>query len=82
MGEQRATRESMVSNQVDDIYFVTDNHLPITDNIVCLRSSCADKLIYVHNNALGYNKCKFNSTLEAALMFKSKSINGEITSAC
>ncbi len=54
----------------------------IVDNIVCLHSFYADKLIYVHNTALGYNKCKFNSTLEAALMIKSKSINGEMSHAC
>ena len=81
MGEQRAVRESMVCNQADSVYFGIDDHLPIADNIVCLRSFFADKLIYVHESAFGY-KCKFDSTLEAVLMFKSKSINGEISHAC
>ena len=82
MGEQRAVRGSIVCNQADNVYFGIDDHMPITDYIACLQSFCADSLIYVHNNAVGYNKCKFNSALEVALMIESKSINGEILHAC
>lgn len=82
MGEQRAVRESIVSNQADGIYWGIDDHLPITNIVVRLHSFCADNLLYIHNPALGYNKCKFNSALEAALMIKSKNINGEISHAC
>jgi hypothetical protein len=82
MGEQRAIRESIVGNQANGIYLGIDDQSPAVDNIVCLHSFFADKLIYVHNNALGYNKCKFNTIPEAALMFKSKSINGEMSHAC
>jgi hypothetical protein len=82
MGEQRAIRESMVSKKVDGIYLRIDNNLSITDDVVYLHNFCADNLKYVHTNALGYNNCKFDSTLEEALMVKSKGINGEISHAC
>jgi len=85
MGEQRAVREGIVSNQVDGIYWRLDGldgHLSTISNIICLRTFYPDNLICAHEDAFGYNKCKFNSTLEVALMFKSKSINGEVTSAC
>jgi len=49
--------------------------------IACLRSFCPDKLICIHYAALGFNKCKFNSTLEAALMFKIHGMNGEMPHA-
>jgi len=81
MGEQRAAQECIVSNQADDIYWRID-YLPITDNVVRLHSFCSDNLIYIYNPALEYNNCKFNSALEAALMFKSKGINGEKSHAC
>ena len=82
MGEQRAVREGIVSNQVDGIYWGLDGHLSDVSNIIRLLTFYPDNLICAHEDAFGYNKCKFNSTLEVALMFKSKSINGEITSAC
>ena len=82
MGEQRAVGESIVSNQADGINLGIDYHLPITRNVLHLHSFCADNLIYIHNTALGYNKCKFNSILEAALMIKRKSINGDISHDC
>jgi len=49
--------------------------------IICLRSFCPDKLTCIHYAALGHNKRKFNSTLEAALMFKIKDMNGEMPHA-
>ena len=73
MGEQRAARERIDSNKTSIINFVIDDHLPITGNIVYLHSFQADKLIYVHNYAFCYNKCKFADTLESALMVE----NGE-----
>ncbi len=36
-----------------------------------LDSSHADNLKYAHTDAFGYNKCKLDSILEAALMIKS-----------
>ena len=47
---------------------ITFTHLP---------SNHADKLKYGQTDALGYNKCRFSSTLEAALM--NKSMKGEKT---
>ena len=85
MGEQRAVRDGIVGNQVDGIYLGLDGldgHLSAISNIICLRTFYPDNLICAHEYAFGYNKCKFNSTLEVALMFKSKSINGEISHAC
>ena len=46
-----------------------------SENFVHLPSNYADKLKYGHTDALGYNKCRFSSTLEAALM--NKSMKGE-----
>ena len=82
MGEQRAIRESIVGTLAGDVCWAEDDRLPITDNITCLHSFFADKLIYVHTTAFCYNKCKFSFTLEAALMIKSKSTNGEIQRDC
>jgi hypothetical protein len=36
MGEQRATTESIVSNQADGVNLGASDHLPTTDNIACL----------------------------------------------
>ncbi len=80
MGEEIAARESIYANQANGAYLRIDDNLPINDIIVCLHSFIADNLIFVHS--FGYNRCKFNSVLEAALMFKSKSINGEIPHDC
>ena len=82
MGEQRAIRESIVVTLGDDVCWAEDEHLPITDNIICLHSFFADTLIYVHTYAFCYDKCKFSLTLEAASMIKSKSTNGEIQRDC
>ncbi len=82
MGEEIAARESIYANQANGAYLRIDDNLPINDIIVCLHSFIADNLIFVHNASFGYNRCKFNSMLEAALMFKSKSINGEIPHDC
>jgi hypothetical protein len=82
MGEQRAVREGIVSNQVDGIYWGLDSHLSTINKIVFLRTFCPDNLMFAHEYAFGYNKFKFDSILEAALMVKSKSINGEISRAC
>jgi len=67
MGEHRATRESMESNQFDEAYVAIDDHLSIADNIICLLSFHTDKLIYVHTKAFWYYKRKFASSLEAQL---------------
>jgi hypothetical protein len=82
MGEQIAARESIYNDQADGAYLEIDNNLPINDIIVCLHSFIADNLIFVHNASFGYNRCKFNFTLEAALMFTGKNINGEIPHDC
>jgi hypothetical protein len=81
MGEQIAARESICKNQADGTYLGIDGNLRI-NYIVCLHSFTANKLIYVHNAAFGYNKCKFNSILEAALMIKRKGISGDISNDC
>jgi hypothetical protein len=44
MGERRAVRESIVGNLADDVCWTKDNHVPFTDNIVCLHNFFADKL--------------------------------------
>ena len=80
MGEKRAVRESISS--LDGTNLGTEYRLSINSNFVCLGSLQADNPIYVHNYAFGYNKCKPGAILEEALMFKNKSINGEITYAC
>lgn len=51
--------------------------LTITDT-AHLHTFTANKLIYVYNAVSGYNWCKFNFTLEAALMLKGVSIDGEV----
>jgi hypothetical protein len=76
MGENRASWESILGNFVwKEGSFVRDNYLPNTQNTAYLYKFNADKLKYVHTERFGYNKCKFNSATEAALMIKS--INGE-----
>ena len=73
MGEQRAVRERIDTNKSNIISMAIDDHLPITETIVYLHSFQADKLIYVHNYAFCYNKCKLGATLESALTVE----NGE-----
>ena len=82
MRDQRAVRESIVNNQADGNYLWIENSLPISNNTVCLCNFYKGNIIYFHSNAFGYNKCKFDSIPETALMVKSKSINGDISHAC
>ena len=56
-------------------FYVPVDPMAVSLSIVHLHSSYADSLKYVHPNALGYNKCRFNSAFEVALMMKS--LNGE-----
>jgi hypothetical protein len=76
MGEIRANKESILGNFAEKkVFSDKDSHLPIMENIACLHSFCSDKLKYVHTKPFDYNKCKFNSVFEAALIVES--INGE-----
>ena len=76
MGENRASGESIIGDFIrEEACCVKDDHLSITQNTAYLHSFYADKFKYVHRKPLGYNRCKFSSTLEAALMVKS--MNGE-----
>ncbi len=76
MGENRASGEGIFGGFVgEEVHFVEDGHLLITQNTVRLHCFYADKLKCVHSKSVGYNKCKFNFNLEATLMVKS--INGE-----
>ncbi len=81
MGEDIAARVSIYDNQAAGTYLGVDGNLSINDT-VSLHSFVANKLIYVHNAVFGYNRCRFNFTLEAALMFKGESIDGEIPRDC
>jgi hypothetical protein len=81
MGKRIAARESIYDNQVDGAYLEIDDKLLI-NHIGCLHSFIADTIIFVHNTFFGYNECKFNFTLGAALMFKGESIDGEIPHDC
>ena len=81
MGERTAIQGSIVCNQAGYVYFGIDDYLLITNSIACLRSFCAGNLIYVHNNAASYYKCKFDPALEAALMIESKRITGDVSHA-
>ncbi len=53
------------------------NSLVAGERIVHLASVRADNLKYGYSNALGYNKCRFGSIPEAALM--AKTLIGEKT---
>ena len=76
MGENRASKESILGNFVwEEGSFVRDNYLPNAENTAYLYMFYSDKLKYVHAERFGYNNCRFNSALEAALMVKST--NGE-----
>ena len=78
MGEQRAVRERISRSQAVGAYFGIDDNLPINSYFVYLCSLRTDNLICVHNAVFGYNNCELNFTLEARLMFKGKSVDGEI----
>ena len=76
MGEKRASAECILGGFAgEEACCVKDDHLSITQNTAYLHNFYADKLKYVHSEPFGCNKCKFSSTLEAALMIKS--MNGE-----
>jgi len=76
MGEERASGESGVGNFNESaVFHVKDDHLPIFKKGNHLNSFDSDKLNSVHNSAVSYNKCKSGSTLEVALMIRSR---GEI----
>jgi hypothetical protein len=75
MGESGAGGEGILCGFVGEVRCVEDDNLPIKQNNVRLHIFYGDKLICVHSKSVGYNKCKFNFNLEAALMVKS--INGE-----
>ena len=76
MGENRASGEGIIGGFIlKEAYCIEDDYPSITQNTVRLNSFCADKLKCVHSKSFGYNICKFNFNLEAALLVKS--INGE-----
>jgi hypothetical protein len=75
MGENRASGEGILCGFVGEVRCVKDDHLSITQYTFHLHNFYADKLKCVHSESVGYNKCKFNFNLDAAL--KVKSINGE-----
>ena len=79
MGEEIAALDSIYDiggDKLGSTHFLVEGNLPIKKNIF-LYSFVANKLIYVHNAVSGYNETKFRFALEAALMFKDESINGE-----
>ena len=67
MGEQIVLGESIVGKDAGDVSSTLDDLLSVHKNVVCLRSSCAENFKYVHNDAVGYNRCKFNPKLEVIL---------------
>ena len=76
MGENKAIVESILGSFAKkEVNLVEDKRLSIVKNFSYMNTFGADKLKYVHGKAFGYNKCKFSSTLEAALMVKT--MNGE-----
>jgi hypothetical protein len=81
MGENTVAGERFIGNFSEKVAFcVKDEHLSFTVGFDCLPSLGAGKLIYVQADAFGYNNCRFNSTLKAALMVKR--INGETNHDC
>jgi hypothetical protein len=70
MGEKRAIGESILGNFAECVEL---KGIPsfAAENFSCLYTFNADIFKYVHTAAFGYNKCRFNSTLKAALMVKS-----------
>ena len=78
MGEERAARESIASNDPAIAVLSLDNHPRVAVRIDCLRSSVGDKFIYVHNDASGYIALRFDHTFEEALMIKHEGKNGEM----
>ena len=74
MGESRASGENTLVSDFtgEGANCIKDDFPPNRQNIAYLRSFSADKLKYVHTQPFGYNKCKFSSTIEAALVIKAK----------
>ena len=72
MGEKRAIGESILGDFAECVDL---KGMPksVTQNFGCLYAFIADIFKYVNCAAFCYNKCRFNSTLEAALMVKSSS---------
>ena len=84
-GEKISGQESIYNCfQINIIYyyFQTNIVLPIKHIIVSQKSSVADKLYLFMMPFFGYAQCKFDSALEAALMFKDKSFSGEKQHDC
>ena len=76
MGEKRASGESGVGNfNESGIFYVTDDHLAIFEKADHLHLFILDRFKCVHITAVSYNKCKYGSNPEAALMIRSR---GEI----
>ncbi len=80
MGEIRASGESILGGLIAKETCVKDNYLSIMQNTAYLHNLGADKLKYVHSEALGYVKCGFTITLKEALTIKS--MNGAKKYAC
>jgi hypothetical protein len=71
MGERRVVGGCILGDFVgEEACYLKDDHLSTTQNTDYLHNFYADKLKYVYNEPFGYNKCKFGSTLKAALMVK------------
>ncbi len=82
MGEQKASGEPITCCQADGVCLRSGCHPKDSFVAVCLTSLFGDNLISVHSTAFGYNKCRLDFALEEALMFKCKSINGDVSHAC
>jgi hypothetical protein len=77
MGEDSAEQEFRVSRYGASTYSKSESHSAARSNSVCLQMFFSDNLICVHDYAFRYNKFKFNSTFEVALMIKNKCIHGD-----
>jgi hypothetical protein len=71
MGEERALGESIAGYMGKHAFLRKDVYPSFAENVACLHSFYADKLKYIHLDALCYNKCKSGSAPEAALKVKS-----------
>jgi hypothetical protein len=71
MGEKSAVGEGILGDFAEYVE-LKDKPSPVAENFGCLYTFIAGIFKYVHSNAFGYNKCRFNSTLKAALMIKSR----------
>ncbi len=80
-GEERSVRGSVSDNSADDTYFGLADNLPINDDVARLQICIVNEFISVHDAAFSYIDGEFDSTLEAALMFKGKMLVEEILHA-